>query len=84
MTVDVTILFFAFRYSLGRKTGAPKIVQEEIMKNIDHVDDYSIIQMLDEIISERGFMNRELEEWKNFEEALIQVLEKREEGNIFE
>lgn len=80
--VDMNTLFFAFRYAVGRKSTAPGIVQENILDNIEYVDDISIVQMLDEIMEERSFSNNQLNEWVEFEEMLIQVLEKREEGNI--
>lgn len=79
--VDMNTLFFAFRYAVGRKSAAPGIVMENILENIDYVDDYSIVQMLEEIMEERSFRNNQLNEWVDFEEILIQVLEKREGNN---
>ena len=47
--VDKTILVFALRYALGRKTSAPSIVIEAIQDNIDIFDIWEIEVMIKEI-----------------------------------
>lgn len=37
LSVDSNSLFFAFRYSLGRKSYAPSIVMTDIIKNIKKI-----------------------------------------------
>ena len=46
--VDKTILIFALRYALGRRTSAPSIVIEAIQDNID-IFDWEIEMMIKEI-----------------------------------
>ena len=47
--VDKTILVFALRYALGRKTSAPSIVIEAIQDNIDIFDTWEIEVIIKEI-----------------------------------
>lgn len=45
----VNIIFFAFRYALGRYTSAPYIVCDFVQKHIDEIDHHSRKQMIEEI-----------------------------------
>lgn len=46
---DENILFFAFRYALGRRTSAPSIVVSRIMRVWEQLRPQTQLQMQDEI-----------------------------------
>ncbi len=76
------IMFFAFRYALGRMTYAPSAVSKFIKKNIKKIDDQSIGQMIDEIhyASERKGLGWDCDQdtWLNFSIYLENVLLERQ------
>lgn len=45
----VNVIFFAFRYALGRYTSAPYIICDFVQKHIDEIDHHSRKQMIKEI-----------------------------------
>lgn len=47
--VSTDIIFFAFRYSLGRHTYAPSLVIQAVKDNIKHFEQNDINQMIGEI-----------------------------------
>ena len=47
--VTTTIIFYAFRYALGRKTGAPSTICNTIISNIDLFKDWELEQFIKEI-----------------------------------
>lgn len=49
--VDPTILFFAFRYSLGRQTYAPTMVIQELIEHEHEIPEWKKQRIIDEIRS---------------------------------
>ena len=47
--VTTTVIFYAFRYALGRKTGAPSTICNTILANIDEFKDWELEQFIKEI-----------------------------------
>ena len=69
--VDKTILIFALRYALGRKTSAPSIVIEAIQENIDAFDKWQLELMIKEISESKDLgMACDIEEWLGFKSWL--------------
>ena len=65
--VDKTILVFALRYVLGRKTSAPSIVIEAIQDNIDIFARWEIEVMIKEIDECRDYgMECDKIQWLGF------------------
>ena len=50
-----TVLFYAFRYALGRKTGAPSTISEAITRNIDAFAEWELKQIVKEILEFEDF-----------------------------
>jgi hypothetical protein len=48
--VTTTVLFYAFRYALGRKTGAPSTISTSIVSNINEFAEWELIQIVKEIL----------------------------------
>ena len=73
------ILFYAFRYALGRRTAAPSIVGEEIIKNIDNISAYGREKMIREI-DEHNCLGDKCDEetWLAVKEALKKSLGHKE------
>lgn len=44
-----TVLFYAFRYALGRTTGAPTTISTAIRRNIDEFAEWELKQIIKEI-----------------------------------
>ena len=44
-----TVLFYAFRYALGRKTGVPITITTAIKNNIDEFEEWELKQIVSEI-----------------------------------
>ena len=44
-----TVLFYAFRYALGRKAGAPHTISDAIQSNIDEFAEWELKQIIKEI-----------------------------------
>lgn len=64
--VDKTILIFALRYALGRRTSAPSIVIEAIQDNID-IFDWEIEMMIKEVDECRDYgMECDKIQWLGF------------------
>jgi len=73
--VDKTILIFALRYALGRKTSAPSIVIEAIQDNIDIFDIWEIEIMIKEIDECRDYgMECDKIQWLGFRDWLVKML----------
>lgn len=80
LTVDRDILFFAFRYSLGRMTYAPYTVVSAIKENINNICSGDIKMYIKEIREcEHYGMDFDKEHWLNFANYLEKVLKDREE-----
>ena len=78
MSYSKDILIYAFRYCLGRKSYAPRLMQEELIKNISAFEDIHIEQMIEEI-KECSFEGCYLREfgWQSLIEFLELELEYR-------
>ena len=50
VVVSKDIIFYAFRYVLGRRTYAPLVLKEAIKENIFKFDDWELKKMYDEIM----------------------------------
>ena len=80
MQVSKDILFYAFRYSLGRQTFAPTQVMEAIRNNISRISDHDIEQYIEEIEDQKRFgygMECDKNEWLNFKQYLMTILQNR-------
>tara|TARA_R110000803_G_scaffold206817_1_gene274327 strand:- start:1019 stop:1297 length:279 start_codon:yes stop_codon:yes gene_type:complete len=53
--VTTTVIFYAFRYALGRKTGAPSTISEAITRNIDAFAEWELKQIVKEILEFEDF-----------------------------
>jgi len=54
--VITTVLMYAFRYALGRQTGAPYDISNAIHKNIEHFKDWQLKQIIKEIHDHEEFI----------------------------
>ena len=71
VTVDNSILIYAFRYSLGRKTFAPKEVMDNILENLHKLKEYDIMQIIKEIEQAPSLgMDFDKIEWLKFKRRL--------------
>lgn len=78
ITVDSSVLFFAFRYSLGRKSYAPQIVIDNIKGNIDDIKTEEISSYIKEISECEDYgMDMDEDEWFAFKEYLEREFNKR-------
>lgn len=82
VTVEPTVLMFAFRYALGRRSYAPGLVRDAITANLDALSPATRLQMVHEIhraveLGEAG-MSFDVEEWSRFAEDLLRTLPKEE------
>lgn len=50
-----TVLFYAFRYALGRKTGAPSTIADAIKDNLDEFAEWELKQIIKEILGYEDF-----------------------------
>ena len=73
------ILFCAFRYALGRRTSAPSLVAEEIMKNMGSISAYGKRQMIKEI-EDAQFLGDECDKmvWLSLKDALMKAINMKE------
>lgn len=73
------ILFCAFRYALGRRTSAPSLVAEEIMKNMGSISAYGKRQMIKEI-EDAQFLGDECDKmvWLSLKDALMKAVNMKE------
>ena len=82
-SVDKTILIFALRYALGRKTSAPSIVIEAIQDNIDIFVTWEIEMMIKEIDECRDYgMECDKIQWLGFMSWLAKRLIKLRKGFV--
>lgn len=78
LKVDRNILFFAFRYALGRMSYAPYTVTSAIKDNIDNISTEDIRQYIKEINEYEGFgMDFDKEHWLSFANFLENELKIR-------
>lgn len=76
--VDREILFFAFRYALGRMSYAPSTVTDNIKANINNVSTSDIEAYIKEIKEHTNYgMEMDKTHWLNFVKYLEIELEKR-------
>ncbi len=78
LSVDREVLFFAFRYALGRMSYAPSTVMDNIQTNIKKISDGDIKQYIKEI-NECEHYGMEMDErhWLEFKQFLEKELENR-------
>lgn len=82
LIVDREIMFFAFRYALGRMTYAPYSVIKSIKDNIINISTEDIKQYIKEIYECENYgMSFDKTEWINFAKYLENELKKRENQN---
>jgi len=53
--VQTVIIMYAFRYALGRKTGAPSTASSAILRNIDKFKEWELTQIRHEILQHREY-----------------------------
>ncbi|GAB6429125.1 hypothetical protein bcgnr5372_40940 [Bacillus luti] len=78
LIVDREVMFFAFRYALGRQSMAPTIVTENIKANIKEIsigDIHAYIREIDEC-SDLG-MGMDKDHWMEFKKYLEAELQKK-------
>ncbi len=78
--VTTTVLFYAFRYALGRKTGAPSTMAEAIEKNLDEFAEWELKQIIKEILEFEDFYKElgdacDKEVWYNLIDTINKKLE---------
>jgi hypothetical protein len=70
-----TILFYAFRYALGRMTSAVSDVADEIIRHADSLSPYlrrTIVREIDEAeAGDRLGMKIDAEQWRRLRAALV-------------
>lgn len=75
---DETILFFAFRYALGRKTTAPSIVIETIMINLKELSTHMLQSCIREINECNNYgMDVDKRNWMNLKNELKKEIRRR-------
>lgn len=78
MQVNKDILFYAFRYSLGRMTFAPVEVMEAIIHNINKISDGDLRKYIEEIKECKDYgMESDRQDWLSFVKYLERELENR-------
>lgn len=79
LTVTNDIMFFAFRYALGKSSDAPILVIETIKENIDRIEDFDLRKYVREIYECRNSgMITEEAAWLDFVDYLQEELRSRE------
>lgn len=76
--VDTNILFYAFRYALGRRSYSPSIVVENIQSNINQISEDDIKAYINEISQCNDLgdaMDAQL--WNDFKDYLEKELRQR-------
>lgn len=69
--VERDILFYALRYSVGRMTGAPATVAENIMKNIHLFKKHDLEMIMKEINEAKSYgMKCDEETWMSLKENI--------------
>lgn len=78
------IVFYAFRYCLGRATYAPSVFQQAALKNIEYIDSRDLKLMCQEIADadkeQRLGMDCDKVAWLNFRDIIEKQLKQREEN----
>ncbi|WP_336770448.1 hypothetical protein [Bacillus bombysepticus] len=78
LTVDRNVMFFAFRYALGRQSMAPTIVTENIKANIKDISIEDIHAYIREIDSCRNLgSNMDEGHWMAFKKYLEEELKNK-------
>lgn len=78
IVVDHDILFFAFRYALGRSSYAPVTVIDNIKVNIKSIDTFVLKDYIREIHECKNLgMGIDRDNWMDFVEYIEAELEKR-------
>lgn len=78
MIIDNNILFFAFRYALGRKSTAPSMVITAILRNLKNIEDIDIERYIKEISNCNDFgMEIDKKNWISLKKDLEMELELR-------
>lgn len=79
LSVDREVLFYAFRYALGRMSYAPTTVMDNIKSNIDKISEGDLTSYIREI-EECQHYGMEMDErhWLSFKKFLEDELKKRE------
>jgi len=77
-SVDREVLFYSFRYALGRRTFAPSNVVENIKANIQRVSDGDMKAYIKEI-NKCNYFGDKMDErfWKEFKDYLEDELKQR-------
>jgi hypothetical protein len=76
--VDREILFFAFKYLIGKSSYAPDIIIKNIKNNINNINTNYIELYIKEINEYQKYgMHTDEQSWLNFKDDLESELEKR-------
>ena len=78
-----TVCCCAVRYSLGRQTYMPSLVQQFINRNLKQIDSYSLAVMARDIKEAPSYGNETIDKpgWMNFLAVLEKELKDRGYGN---
>ena len=78
-----TVCGCAVRYSLGRQTYMPSLVQQFINRNLKQIDSYSLAVMVRDIKDAPSYGNKTIDKpgWMNFLAVLEKELKDRGYGN---
>ena len=78
-----TVCGCAVRYSLGRQTYMPSLVQQFINRNLKQIDSYSLAVMARDIKEAPSYGNKTIDKpwWMNFLAVLEKELKDRGYGN---
>ena len=55
--VPTVIIMYAFRYALGRRTGAPTTISAAIRRNIDSFKEWELKQIIKEILEHEEYFS---------------------------
>lgn len=76
ITTNQHILFFAFKYSLNRKSSAPSMVMTSIMKNMNKLTENEIERYINEIEGCKSFgLDKDKENWLSLAANLKKEIE---------
>jgi hypothetical protein len=79
LTVTNDIIFFAFKYALGKSADAPILVIDTIKENINRIEDFDLRKYVREIYECRNSgMITEEAAWLDFVDYLQEELRSRE------
>ena len=78
-----TVCGCAVRYSLGRQTYMPSLVQQFINRNLKQIDSYSLAVMARDIKEAPSYGNETIDKpgWMNFLAVVEKELKDRDYGN---